>query len=171
MPSPLSLAHAPGQESRMPGSPRALENEPDRTPPSLCVICSLLFSMPARFRARPPSCDRPHDRTPNATPGGRNPRYYPHGGRARPRHRLSDTAHEVRTSAPLSGLGETSSAGASRSWQSIAKTTATTSPLHHGMTNMSKRHPSFHVRIAPWSTCGQPSRRCPPPNHSRRCFR
>ena len=46
-------------------------------------------------------------------------------------------------SAPVSGRGEATKASTSRSWQSMAKATETTSPLQHGMRNTSEHHRWF----------------------------
>jgi hypothetical protein len=52
------------------------------------------------------------------------------------------------------GFKETTQAGTSRSWKSIAKKAMPASPLQHEMTNTSERQLSFDVDAA---TCGQPS--------------
>jgi hypothetical protein len=43
-------------------------------------------------------------------------------------------------SAPVSGRGDATKAGTSRSWQSMAKATEITSPLQHGIKKTSEHH-------------------------------
>ena len=52
----------------------------------------------------------------------------------------------VRMAAPLSGRGEATQAGTSRSWQSSAIATETTSPLQHGISKLSEHHPLVRRR-------------------------